>query len=369
MRSYMLKVNLFACIPILALVVSSCSIEINQPSVAASPIAGTAEQNPSATQSPARKQIPVTWASLNLTGKLIYTAVNSTIATVGVQSLDLATGDLSTIFQTPPGSWMDAVAVSPDSETLVISYSPPMEAPYGGQGSIYGMPLDGSKPPHLLVVPASDQDQYSQPAWSADGKYIYFANTNYRGITSYAVMRVPYPDGKPEKLVDQAYWPRVSEDGTRLTYVSIDPQSLANSLFFANDDGSDAHQVPLNGLPVPYVIDVPMFSTDNELIIFSSPVGIKSSVPNWIDKLLGVTIAFADGSLPSDWWSIPLSGGKPNQLTNVQSLALYGVFSPDKKYIASFSANGIFVMKPDGTEVTMIVNDVGGITGSVSWIP
>jgi hypothetical protein len=26
-------------------------------------------------------------------------------------------------------------------------------------------------------------------------------------------------------------------------------------------------------------------------------------------------------------------------------------------------------MKPDGTEVTLIVNDVGGIPATVSWIP
>jgi Tol biopolymer transport system component len=112
-----------------------------------------------------------------------------------------------------------------------------------------------------------------------------------------------------------------------------------------------------------------MFSPDNQSIIFSSPVGIKVYSPNWFDKLLGVQVALANGSLPSDWWSIPMSGGTPRQLTHLQSQSLFGTISPDNKYIASYSPNGIFVMKPDGTEITIVVNDVGGIPGTVDWIP
>ncbi len=229
--------------------------------------------------------------------------------------------------------------------------------------------MDGSGSPELLIIPPTDQDQFSQPIWSPDGKYVYFAHINYQSMATYEIMRMVYPDGSLEKVVDHAYWPRLSEDGTRLLYVSLDPQSGMNLLFFANADGTDAHQVPINGLPVPSVIDSPMFSPDNQSIIFSSPVGLKASVPNWLDQLLGVTVAHADGSLPSDWWSVSASGGTAIQLTYVQSLALFGAFSPDKKHIASYSTDGIFVMKPDGSEVTMVVDDVGGIPGTVNWIP
>jgi hypothetical protein len=88
-----------------------------------------------------------------------------------------------------------------------------------------------------------------------------------------------------------------------------------------------------------------------------------------VDELLGVRVAHADGSLPSDWWSVSISGGTAVQLTNLQALALYGVFSPDKRHIASYSTDGIVVMKPDGTEVTKIVNEVSGIPGTVDWVP
>ncbi len=345
----------------LSLTISGCSLEVNP-----SPVAVFPTSNDPAVQT-ANALMP--WAKLNLTGKLVYNASNSTVGTASVQSLDLETGELITIFQAPGDSWVYDVAVSPDHTTLVLTYSPPMDAPYGGQASLYRMPLNASKPPQLLVTLPTGQDQFSQPAWSPDGKYIYFAHINFESMATFEIMRMAYPDGKPEKLIENAYWARVSEDGSRLVYVSLDPQSGKNQLFFANVDGTNPQQVRLRRLPVPSVIDAPMFSPDNQSIIFSSPTGSKASAPNWIDQLLGATVAHADGTLPSDWWSVSAAGGMAIQLTHLQSLALFGAFSPDKQHIASYSSYGIFIMKPDGSEVTMVVDDVGGISGTVNWIP
>ena len=322
-----------------------------------------------ATQSLSTTEIPVTWADLNLTGKLVYTALDITVPSVSILSLDLTTGELGTIIQFPVGGWSDAAAVSPDHKTLILAYSPPRDSLQGGQESLYSLPIDGAGSPQLLFMAPSSDDQYSQPEWSPDGKYIYLAHINYQSMETYEIMRMAYPGGKPEKLVDSAYWPRVSPDGTRLLYVSLAAGPGINQLFLAKVDGSEAHQVPVNGLPVPQIIDVPMLSPDNRSIIFSSPDALSNSIPSWVDKLFGVRVALADGSLASDWWSVPVSGGTATQLTHLQSLALYGVYSPDKKYIASYSAGGVLVMKPDGTQLTMIVNNVGGIAGTVNWLP
>ena len=197
-KGYMSKIHFPAWWLVVALTISGCSVEINQPSVAVSPIPGT--QNPN--ESPAPAKIPITWANLNLTGKLVYVAANSTTARVSVQSLNLETGDLVTIFQVPQRGWVDAVAVSPDHQTLILSFSPPMESAYGGQTSLYHIPLDGSEPPQLLITPQTNQDLYFQPTWSPDGKYIYLAHINYESLPSYEIMRMVYPDGKPETLID-----------------------------------------------------------------------------------------------------------------------------------------------------------------------
>ena len=42
--------------------------------------------------------------------------------------------------------------------------------------------------------------------------------------------------------------------------------------------------------------------------------------------------------------------------------------SPDREYIASSRGNGIFVMKPDGSELTFLLPDEIN-SGKVTWIP
>ena len=179
---------------------------------------------------------------------------------------------------------------------------------------------------------------------------------------------MPFPSGKPVKLADKASWPRVSEDGTRLVYVWINPGTGVNRLVIANPDGTGASKIPLKGSPTS-IIDAPMFSADNQSIFFSAPAPGLSFAPGITFVRLNLSKPMADGTIPSDWWSVPATGGKIKRLTNIRSLALFGNYSPDKKYIALYSADGIFVMEPDGSALTVVVDQVGQISGTVSWIP
>ena len=52
-----------------------------------------------------------------------------------------------------------------------------------------------------------------------------------------------YPGGQPEKLIDNAFWPRLSPDGSKMAYVSFVPSTNSNDLYIANVDGSDAKLV------------------------------------------------------------------------------------------------------------------------------
>ena len=87
-----------------------------------------------------------------------------------------------------------------------------------------------------------------------------------------------------------------------------------------------------------------------------------------MEKLFGVQVVEAHTN-PSDWWSVPLTGGAVTRLTTIQATTLFASISPDKKYIASYSGSGLFVMKPDGTNLTILIPDMGGVPGMVSWLP
>jgi Tol biopolymer transport system component len=364
-----MRSSLFLIICIGALLSSSsCSIQINQEIPLAPTTSGTGLE---------AANIPVTWGNLNLTGRLIYVVgyykggAGKGGLTMDVRSLDLANGNVKLIFETERGGWIRSVAVAPDLKNLIIAYMPSSEMPPGPRQNLYILPLDGSQPPALLFTPPSDQDQYDQPDWSPDGKYLYFTHINFHSSEpGYEIMRLEYPNGKMESLIKQSYWPRLSADGSQLAYVSIFSANGPNELFIANTDGTDARVVPLSDIEwTNTFIDAPLFLPDGKSILFSGPIRTQSSELNLLERIMDVKVVHAHGSLPSDWWSVSLAGGKPVQLTHIYSPGLFASLSPDSRYIASYSGSGIFVMDPYGQNLTQIVSYTGGLLGTVSWIP
>jgi Tol biopolymer transport system component len=319
--------------------------------------------------------VPITWADLNLSGKLVYLSSsmqnNSLIASI--QLLDLTTANIATIFTAPRGGWIYYATISPDGKQLIISYQPPSQPGSASNRALYITLFDASTSPQPFFAPPSPHDHYVQAEWSPDGKYIYYAHYNDNDKPDaqlnppYDLFRMSYPDGQPEKIADHAFWPRVSSDSTKLVYVSLDPVSGRNGLCVANIDGTDPQSINLSGPEVPEVIDAPIFSPDRQFILFSAPPPSQAYKPNWFEIMMGIDIARAH-SIPSDWWSVPITGGVPTRLTNIQTINLLASFSPDNKHIASVSGEGLFVMDLDGSNLTRLISD-SGVHGTVSWIP
>ena len=369
---------------ILALALSSCSVEVNQPTgttpssqVETAQTATLSVEGSSQPNAVTTTQIPVTWGDLNLTGRLVYIngiAVDN-VFSLQIQVLNLVTGKVTTIFDAPKYSWIYYITVSPDNTQVVMSYSPPPAENAPADQDLYIMPLDGSQPPQLLFTPPAKEDDYVEVEWSPDGKYIYFTHVNFQ-ITPqpdqiyplYEIYRMAFPDGKPEKVAEKAFWPRVSSDSSQIAYISVDLFLRENKLYIADSNGENSHEVVLKGQQLPEVKDAPIFSPDGQTLIFSAPVPVQSYQPNWLDKLMGVRVAKAH-TVPSDWFSVPVTGGNITQLTNIQTTNLFASFAPDGKHIASHSTNGIFVMKPDGSELTMLIPNPQSVPGTVSWIP
>ncbi len=392
----MMNIKTFHGILIAALMLCGCSINISQPPGAnstppdqiVSPTASLAHSGSNPSQqiqignpSLPTTTIPVTWGSLNLTGKLVYqsSVQNGSLFDMSIHALDLVTGKITTIFQAPDTAWIDFSGVSPDGKELVLAYLPPKisgAAPTNGQQALYTMRVDGSQPPQLLFAPPSSGDQYFQPVWSPDGKYIYFSHVDYNAppkvagqhFAYYETDRIAYPGGQPEKLVDEAYWPRLSRDGARLAYVTLDPVDGTNKLFVANADGTGAYQVNLAGQYVPPIIDAPVFTLDDKFILYSAVTPTQSSNPSWLERLLGISVASAH-TVPSDWWSVPIGGGTPAQLTHIAVAGLFASLSPDGKYIASYSGKGLFIMDQNGQGLSTVIGDLGGLPGTVTWLP
>jgi hypothetical protein len=358
-----------------------CTMDVSQP-MSATPLSEDFPPTPTAdatagtdaTQSPSQT-IPITWTNLNLTGRLVYNTVSQDsngIFAPKIEMLDLATGEIKTIYAGEGGSWIYYLCVSPDAKQLLVSYLPP--APPGGEAntSLYILSIDQTLPPQILFAPPTPEDRYIQMEWSPDGQYIYLVHYNHKDQPAdepyprYDISRMAYPGGKPEKILEQAFWPRLSADSSRIVYITLDPVSGLNKLFVAVADGRDAQEISLSGLP-DQIIDAPIFAPDGQSILFSAPTPVQGYQPNWLDRLMGIRVAKAH-NVPSDWWSVPISGGTVTRLTQIQTIKLFASISPDGKHIASVSGEGILVMDPDGTNLQQLLFDPG-VSSVVNWIP
>jgi Tol biopolymer transport system component len=366
-RIYLLV--LLAC----ALLAPACAIEINSPvQITPTPVPEVTPASLLPSSLPST-HVPVTWGDLGLRGSLVYPGSTGEADSITgtVQMLDLETGEIFTLWSAP-GAWIYYASVSPDGKWLVMSYSPAEPANAPSIRILYILPLDGSSPPEPLFMPSTAEDRYTQAEWSPDGKYIYYVHYNHEAAGGqfyevYEIFRISYPHGTAEKIVDRAFWPRLSADSTRLAYVSLDAESGKNELWLAEADGSNPHKIALSGSLTQDIVDAPIFSPDGQSLLFSVPSAGQAYQPSWLDQLTGVRIARAH-NVPSDWWSVPLSGGIPIRLTHIQSANLFASLSPDGRHIASLSGEGIFIMDPDGSGLTRVLADTGA-HGTVSWIP
>ena len=279
----MIKVNVLPWLIVSALIISSCSITISQttpiipsPQIETVPIVGPTQPVATSTNSLPVTTVPVTWAYLNLSGKLVY--INGTAEDnsyiLSVRVLDLVSGNITLKSPQNRYSWIYYVSVSPDNKQLVMSYSPPYQDNPDIYQALYIMPLDGSSPPQLLFQLPAKEDQYDQPEWSPNGRYIYYTHVNYQSHSEpdqvnpfYEIFRMAYPDGEPEKLVERAYWPRLSPDSSQMVYISIDSFSFKNKLMISNADGSNAREIVLPPHSNPDIKDAPIFSPDGRSII------------------------------------------------------------------------------------------------------
>lgn len=308
---------------------------------------------------------PLPWANLHLTGQLVFLNFGQTGQTL--VKLDLVSGALTTIFQPPKGARLGEAAVSPDGTQIVMTYAPPPATgqTQSGYGGLYLMPTDGSNTPRPLLE--KEEESFSTPVWSPDGQYIYYSHFfNGAGYNTlnYTVERVIYPDGQPEVLLENAFWPSLSPDGSKLAYLSFDPDTYTEMLKLADAAGTNPKLVmPADAFPI---IDAHFFSPDGSRIIFSTPNKSAGVKPSWLEQLLGIQIASAHG-LPSDWWRVSVRGGQSERLTQISGSGLYGDFALDGKHIAFIDLNGVYIMNSDGTQILQLLTTMA--YGMLQWQP
>jgi Tol biopolymer transport system component len=309
--------------------------------------------------------VPILWQELGLSGRLVYIE-----GAQRVDELDLSTGVLRVLFEAPFGGWVTAAAVSPDGASIAMAYAaPPDPGTVASYTGIYLLPREGSAEPIPLVLPPAPESAYFNPAYAPDGSSMYLVllertPQDPNQAFSQTIGRYWIAEDQFEPLAEGAFYPRPSPDGTELAYVLTNPVDYSNELVLTTPDASNPRSAVDPGL-LPY-IDSPVFSTDSTWLYFSAVGTGLSRSPSWLDRALGVIPAEAH-SLPSDWWRVSVEGGPPERLTELGLSGLFGAPSPDGRFFAFLSSNGLYAMNLDGTGMAALLETWG--SGSLDWTP
>jgi Tol biopolymer transport system component len=174
--------------------------------------------------------------------------------------------------------------------------------------------------------------------------------------------------GARRTIAEEAAYPTVAPDGSRIAYIAFSTSDGPGGLWTANPDGSDARLlVPTSGR----FLDIlsPRYSPDGRTIAFAAVAGNADAKPGRGDRAAfrwpwQARVAAAHG-LPMDVWTVPADGGEPRKLTDMLEDEPSPAWSPDGAEIAIIAAGGLYVVPSAGGSPRKV--GLGGTQTQIDW--
>ncbi|MGB0385273.1 MAG: hypothetical protein ACPGWR_10655 [Ardenticatenaceae bacterium] len=299
---------------------------------------------------------------------------------------DLATEEVTTLFDVPENGWIYQIDVSQDGRQLAMAYSAPPTShesqadetqadqnqahgrqPYDRSG-IYLLSLDDPAADPVLLLGNREANEYVfNPIWSPDSQSIYYVSYHLLSTASddtpttpqdstldVALYRYDLQSAENTFIAQDAVWPRLSPNGERLAYIQVDPITTERGIHVVDTNSLSVTQVvPINEF---FDVDTPHFSADGQWLYFSAAPHSTKVSRTWWERLLDVKVAEAhtDHNVPSDWWRVPAEGGEPEKITSTPRLITYGEFNESGKRLFFATNMGVYTMDATGDTVEQL---------------
>ena len=286
--------------------------------------------------------------------------------------------------------------VSPDGLTMIYAYSP---EPEGTPGNVViGQDLyqyDLKTGTNSLLIKRDDPQGFlDHPAYSADGKYLYYESRTYRRDKDnqiigevYTLYRYSLATKQREKLIEDAREANPLPDGKHLVFTSVlTQQNYQQELKVLDLDTKEVRS--LAGQDKGFVATYfSRSSPDGQLIAFAgaggpddpasfgSNSGPAQPTPTKATGLLNGPLGLigllplskatvARHGVPYDLWVIKPDGSGLRRLTTLYEDQPMAAWSKDGKLLAFLAGQGFYTINVDGTNLIK-KSDRGGHGGFV----
>jgi Tol biopolymer transport system component len=284
-----------------------------------------------------------------------------------VWSIDLASGATTPALRTDD-AFPGQPALTPDGSTLAHISGARIGDGFANRFSIAIN--------RRVVLREDPRLSYLDPAVSPDGRRLFATRVGVPAeraesrvpTSASAIVAVPVDGGEVTLLRDDAMQPAVSPDGRAMAYLALDvsaPPTVTRSLRVRDlQTGTDSLVVPDARF---YDLYGPRW-LDNQTIVFSAADFTPVSPVPWpvhiVDALFGYAQARAH-TWTGHIWRVTRDGGGLTRLTLAPLGAPIPAPSPDGRWLAILSMEGVQVLPPDGGPPLTITTSGGN--GGIAW--
>jgi WD40 repeat protein len=316
--------------------------------------------------------------TINVTGQLVVPRASG-FAVIGLSDRSVRAVPIA-----PSQGVATGIASAQDRGVLAVPrFWRPPDHTVGGQDILLVDPTTGTV--RSAIERSQPGEALGSPAWLPDGSLVYERRL-LAGANEAVRIERAQPGQPSQILAEHASSPAVSPDGASLALV---PFAGTDRLYVRPVDGGA--ELLLVERPEILSIAFPRFSPDGAWIAFTAASeqtaaagglrhavaptdrSVGSQARSWARQslanaisLLAPRAARAHG-VPWDVWVVRPDGTDLRRVTSFADDDSSVAWSPDGRWLATFSAEAIHVVTFDGSETYCVANEGG--YGAIEWLP
>jgi len=180
--------------------------------------------------------------------------------------------------------------------------------------------------------------------------------------SEHALVYVDQAEGPIVEVQPLGTEPAIAPDGAWLAWIATEPLSGLRRLELGDADGARVRTLVEPGALSD--VSLPFFSADGAFVYFVVP---SPEAVSALDLVLPRAYAHGDHDVASDWWRVPVGGGEPEQVTDLQTVFYGGRAYPDGGWFAAACREGVVLVDTSTGQATQVLED--RTIRSLSWVP